>query len=252
MIEDLCEITEVKLNQHIFKVLNLKDEYFLHFKELIIAKLPEYYLSTTSFQRTMILLGKEAAYKKLKLKFPQVLKLRSGDLGEVISSSYIEHHLDYLVPINKIQWRDHRDMAMRGDDVIALKIEGDNFKFIKCESKSAQKLSTSTLDEARKELDSFDGRPSPHSIEFIIERLYESGKQSLAEKLEIFNYTKTIKKSDVKHLLFVITKSNPDSLQRKAFESYIGDFCQISIGMKVDKHPELVNEVFSGLEKKYE
>ncbi|EIY0854356.1 Hachiman antiphage defense system protein HamA [Acinetobacter baumannii] len=252
MIESLCEKTETTIDQHIFRVLVLQDSHFNTLRDLLISKLPEYYLSPQSFQRTLNLLGQAAAYEKLKLKFPSSRKIRSGDVGEVISSIYIEEHLNYFLPIRKLQWRDHKDMAMRGDDVIALKFEEDNIQFIKCESKSAKSLSTATLEEARKELDSFEGRPSPHSIDFIIERSYEIGNDDIAQQLETFIYKKSIKNSDVKHLLFVLTKSNPNLLQKAAFDNYKGNYPQISIGFKVDKHAELINEIFFGLNKNYE
>ncbi|MFX2144868.1 Hachiman antiphage defense system protein HamA [Acinetobacter baumannii] len=252
MIESLCELAELKLDQHTFKVLELKDENFEALKNILVSEFPETYLSKSSFERTMELLGQQAAYSKLKSKFPKGKKLRSGDIGEVISRTYIEKHLDYIVPIKKLQWRDHREMAMRGDDVIAIKIDGDDIKFIKCEAKSVQSLNRNTLEEARKELDQHDGKPSPHSLDFIIERLYEIGNKELAEILEVHKYHKRIRKQDVNHLLFVFTKSNPNLLQKNAFEAYTGDFCQISVGLKTKKHQELITTVFEELNNKYE
>lgn len=252
MIESLCNVDETNVDQHTFKVLELNDEHFDTLRDYLISKLPEHYLSSKSFARTMESLGHAVAYEKLKLKFPISPKIRSGDIGEIISCTYMEEQLGYLVPIKKLQWRDHRNMAMRGDDVIALKFEEDNIHFIKCEAKSAKSLSTNTLVEARKELDSYDGRPSPHSIDFIIERLFETGNDSIAAQLESYIYKQSMKNNDVKHLLFVVTKSNPNSLQKDAFNNYKGGFPQISIGLKVNKHSELIDEIFCGLDKIYE
>lgn len=251
MIEDLCALNEINIGQHTFKVLELKEDSFDTLKNLLISEFPETYLSKSSFERTMKILGKEAAYCKLKLKFPNNKNIRSGDVGEVISHTYIESHLDYIVPIRKLQWRDHREMAMRGDDVIAIKIEGDDIKFMKCEAKSAKSLSRKILDDARKELDQHEGKPSPHTLEFIIERLHETDNEELSMKLATYIYNKRIKKNDVKHLLFVFTQSNPDSLQKEACESYAGEYCQISVGLKINKHAELIKEVFEELNSKY-
>src|SRR5690606_21510591 len=140
----------------------LKDENFETLKNILVSEYSETYLSKSSFERTMKSLGQQAAYSKLKSKFPQGKKLRSGDVGEVISRTYIEKHLDYVVPIKKLQWRNHREMDMRGNDVIAIKIDGDEKQFIKGEAKSVQSMNNKTLDEARKELDQHDGKPSPH------------------------------------------------------------------------------------------
>lgn len=254
MIENLCNLEELKIGHHTFKTLELQDNKVDDLKKLLVSELPETYLSKSSFEETMKSLGESVAFKKLKLKFPTKKNIRSGDVGEVMARTYIEKHLDYRVPIKKLQWRDHRDMAMRGDDVIAISIDGNNIKFIKCEAKSVQKLSNAILNEARKELDQYEGKPSIHTLDFIIERLKSMGdkEKELAFKLEKHIYNEQIKLQDVSHLLFVFTKSNPNLLQKTAFEAYKGNICQISIGLKIKEHQNFIRSVFVSLDEPYE
>jgi ABC-type transporter MlaC component len=119
------------------------------------------------------------------------------------------------------------------------------------ESKSVQSLNRNTLEEARKELDQYEGKPSPHSLDFIIERLYEIQNEELATKLEMHKYHKQIRKKDVKHLLFVFTKSSPNLLQKAAFQAYTGEFCQISVGLKIKRHQDFITSVFEELDDIY-
>ena len=75
---------------------------------------------------TLERLGKPAAAEKLRIKLPQVTKIRSGDIGEILTTDYIDEETVFSVPIKKLRWKDHRNMAMRGDDVIGVLVNQDN------------------------------------------------------------------------------------------------------------------------------
>ena len=48
-------------------------------------------------------------------------QIRSGDLGEIYATEWIDAHSGgYRAPIKRLRWKDHRNMAMRGDDVIGI------------------------------------------------------------------------------------------------------------------------------------
>ena len=51
-------------------------------------------------------------------------------------TDFIEESTSYSVPIRKLRWRDHRNMAMRGDDVIGVLVnhEEQTIKFLKAEA----------------------------------------------------------------------------------------------------------------------
>ena len=47
--------------------------------------------------------------------------MRSGDLGEIYATEWIDSSERRLrAPIKRLRWKDHRNMAMRGDDVIGI------------------------------------------------------------------------------------------------------------------------------------
>ena len=77
-------------------------------------------------------------------------------------------------------------MAMRGDDMIAVGVDSKNrTQILKGESKSRIKLQTSTVTTARKALNSHDGRPSPHALAFVSDRLYEEGRHEIADLINL-------------------------------------------------------------------
>jgi hypothetical protein len=247
--ENMSAVTESIVNSNKFKVLTLKPSEFDNLKNALISVLPDYYVDPQSIAGTLARLGKTAAAQKLLTKIPEVKKIRSGDIGEVLTSDYIEESTDFTVPIRKLRWRDHRNMAMRGDDVIGIFFDQQQqtIKFLKAEAKANKALSRKVLQEARAELDLDDGFPAPHALEFVAERLRETGNQALSDLIEKVQLVDGIRANQVEHLLFTFTASNPATLQKESFDAYNGNIKQTSIGFRVTEHQELIAGVYQGV-----
>lgn len=232
-----------------FRILELKPDEFDSFVSTVIDFLPTLYVDPSSIADTLERLGKQAAANKLRIKIPEAKKVRSGDIGELLATDYIEECTDYSVPIMKLRWRDHRNMPMRGDDVIGVWLNqaDQTIRFLKAEAKGNKSLSRDVLQKARAELDLDDGLPSPHALAFVTERLREIGQLELSDIIERTQLVDGIKGQQVEHLLFTFTASNPATLQKEAFEAYGGSITQKSVGFRVNKHQELVNDVFQGV-----
>ncbi len=243
------EVITKNNGEHTFTILELKPENFNALVSELIDLLPEHYIAPQSIADILSLLGKSAAAEKLREKIPEVKNIRSGDVGEVITTDYIEESMDFNVPIRKLRWRDHRNMAMRGDDVIGIYINpvDQSVRFIKAEAKANKSLSTDVLTKAREELDNDKGLPAPHALSFVVDRLKEIGNAPLADLIEKVQLVDGIRPNQVEHLLFTLTASNPATLQKKAFESYDGDIKQTSVGFRVNDHQELIKRVYEGI-----
>jgi hypothetical protein len=232
-----------------FTVFTLKSDEFDNLKSALIGALPDHYIDPQSIAGTLARLGKYAAAQKLLTKIPEAKKIRSGDLGEVLATDYIEESTEYTVPIRKLRWRDHRNMAMRGDDVIGIAVDQQHqtIKFLKTEAKANKALSRKVLQEARDELDLDDGFPAPHALEFVSERLRETGNQVLSDLIEKVQLVDGIRENQVEHLLFTFTASNPATLQKESFDAYDGNIKQTSVGFRVTEHQELIAGVYQGV-----
>jgi hypothetical protein len=248
-ISERGTITESINGENIFKVLNLKLSEFNNLKDALIGLLPDYYVDPQSIAGTLARLGKTAAAQKLLTKIPETKNIRSGDIGEVLASDYIEESLGYNVPIRKLRWRDHRNMAMRGDDVIGIIVDQQQqtIKFLKAEAKANKVLGRGILEKAREELDLDDGFPAPHALEFVAERLRETGNQALSDLIEKVQLVDGIRDNQVEHLLFTFTASNPATLQKESFDAYDGNIKQTSVGFMVTEHQELIAGVYQGV-----
>ncbi len=247
-IEEKSIITKITNANNSLTIMKLKSSDYDMLVTELINLIPEHYIAPEAIADILTRLGKNAASQKLKDKIPIVKKIRSGDVGEVITSDYIDEYTEYFVPIKKLRWRDHRDMAMRGDDVLGIFIDkNQKIKFLKGEAKSNKSLSRSVLERAQEELNNDDGLPAPHALGFVIDRLKEIGETELASLLEKVQLVDGIKKQQVEHLLFTFTSSNPETLQKEAFESYEGKISQSSVCLQTRDHQEFINRVYQGV-----
>lgn len=244
--KDWCNITSIDTNNHDFKVFTIYEEKIVQAIEEIADIIPDHYIDPNSIADTLSKLGKHAAAQKLRTKLPEAKKIRSGDLGEILATEYIENETVFKVFIKKLRWKDHREMALRGDDVIGIEINDKNGKlfFLKTEVKSRAALNQSTFQGARVSLDANEGKPSPHSLEFIAEQLRLLGDIKTADKIENSLLVQGISIEQVNHLMFTLTQSNPNTLQKTALNNYTGSVKQISVCLRVKDHQKFITNIF--------
>lgn len=174
-------------------------------------------------------------------------KIRSGELGEILATEFVNRCTDHRVPIRRLRFKDGRDVAMRGDDFIGV-CEGANaLRFLKGEAKSRVALSPSTVKEARKALDANSGAPNPHTIVFVANRLLESGlpeRQALGRRIRTTASDDTIPPSCLQHMIFTFS-ANPavDALEAD-LAAYRGKIRQTAVNLHVPDHQSFVASVY--------
>jgi hypothetical protein len=167
------------------------------------AIVPGHYASEEQVARALARLGKPAAAALIQGKLPTTKAIRSGDLGEIYATEWIDAHSGgYRAPIKRLRWKDHRNMAMRGDDVIGIlqDPQTQRLHFLKTEAKSRVALTTQVLTEARAGLDKDGGLPSAHALSFISARLLELNQLPLADAIDDALLKHGIPPQNVRHL----------------------------------------------------
>lgn len=202
----------------------------------------------SNYATVMARLGKPRAAAYLADKLPTSKSIMSGDLGEIIATEYINAETEFEAPINRLCWKDHRNMSMRGDDAIGVYFPAEDIEdiaFLKVEAKSRQKLSQSVVDAAREALDSHDGRPSPHSLGFVADRLYEIGEEEKADQILVFQSKLDVDDDQIEHMLFTYSSNHPQAYLKADQGSYCGNFYQNTVAVHSAFHTSIVQEVFA-------
>jgi hypothetical protein len=244
--KEWCTTDEEVVNGHDLCVLTAQNSKLAVGSAAVAATLPGHYASQERIIGILKKLGKQEAARYLEQKLPDSKTARSGDLGEILATNYVAEQTTYFAPVNRLRWKDHRNMAMRGDDLIAIRKNAatQRIEFLKAEIKSRVALSKSVLDEARVALRKDNNRPSPHALSFIIDRLYEEKKTDLADAIEIIQLKEVIKISEMEHLMFVFSGNDPTGLLKRNLERYGGRVHQRSVGLKINTHQQFVEDVY--------
>ncbi len=211
------------------------------------AVVPGHYAAEEQVSRALARLGKTAAAALIQGKLPTTKGMRSGDLGEIYATEWIDDHCDgYSAPIKRLRWKDHRNMAMRGDDVIAINMdpESQRLRFLKTEAKSRVRLTGQVLADARTGLDKDGGRPSAHALAFISARLVELDDLPLADAIDDALLKHGIPIQNIRHLLFTFSDNDPSTLLTASLEAYQGTIPQLGVGFRVDGHATFVGAVY--------
>jgi hypothetical protein len=215
--------------------------------QVTATAVPAHYAAEERIAAALARLGKAAAAHMITDLLPQTPQIRSGDLGEIYATEWIDAHSGYRAPIKRLRWKDHRNMAMRGDDVIGMILDPatQRLRFLKTEAKSRIDLRAQTLQEARTGLDKDGGLPSSHALSFISARLMELGTDApLVDAIDEALYRHGIPPESVKHLLFTFSGNSPQALLMQALQAYPGPIGQWAVGLHVDGHAAFVGAVY--------
>ncbi len=243
---DWCDATDENVNGHRLTTLAGREADLKTARGSIAAALPTHYASEEHVARILQRLGKTRAAEFIREKLPTSKAIRSGDLGEILATEYITENTPFVVPIKRLRWKDHRNMAMRGDDIVGIEHDPDaaRARFLKGEAKSRVALQASVVTDARRALDEDNGLPSPHALSFISERLFEAGANELANVIDDAQLKDGIAEDDVEHLIFTLSGSDSRPLLHTCLHTYQGAIAQRSVGLRIAAHADFVRDVY--------
>ena len=208
----------------------------------------DHYMSQEMFSKRVADLGAPETSEILRELLPTKKQSRSGDAGEILATEIAEKKLQYEVPIRRLRWKDGREAALRGDDIVGVARDCEGkIRFLKGESKSRAALTPSTIKEAGQALDEDMGRPSRHAVLFIASRLRELGRDALATELEKA-LLQSFSGHDIEHLLFVISGNNPGNILAKhVAEIENQQPKRHAIGVRIPDHGQFIAQLFDGI-----
>lgn len=192
--------------------------------------------------------GYEKASKVIQNALPSTKIGRSGDLGEILATEFVAQETEYEIPIRRLRFKDDRQMAMRGDDVLGFVFGDTPVRILKAESKSRKQLSASVLKAACDGLCRHRGRPNPSTLSFISRRLREAERHDLAEQIENLQSI-DIKVSALEHLIFTLSGNAPGELLAGRAASPIKGIKRILAGCHISDHPQFVKSIFDAVVK---
>lgn len=246
-----CVETEVTVPKHRLRLVASEPAKLTHAIGAVASALPDYYASPSRVAELLRKFNRGAAAKYVEDKLPTSKSIRSGDLGEVLCTAYVAENTPFVLGIKRLRWKDHRNMSMRGEDVLAFSMgaAAGTLKVLKAEVKSRAQMTSKVLGEARAALSSNHGLPSPHAVSFVTDRLHEAGETALADVLDDVLLNKGLSTNQVTHMLCTFSGSDPTNLLKANLSGYSGPVQQYYLGLRVEAHQDFIKKVFEAAGK---
>ena len=188
--------------------------------------------------------GYAKAAKIIANSLPSNKKTRSGDLGELLATEYLNSETPFVVPIKKLRWKSDREMAMHGNDVIGVDTKAKPICVLKGECKSRANFTQSVVDEAAGSLDRHEGRPNPSTLAFITKRLYEEKRDAEAKVFQDLQCSGSISAKSMRHMIFALAGNNPSPVLVTGKKSKHAGIKRESAAIVVNDHGAFVAAVY--------
>ncbi|MFJ5299131.1 Hachiman antiphage defense system protein HamA [Pseudomonas sp. NPDC088368] len=245
-----CVETESAVAAHKLHRLDAQSPKIPQAVKIVADALPSFYVVPSRLAGLLAKLGKPAASDYLNTKLPMTKAIRSGDLGEILCNAYVLESTHFKRGIKRLRWKDHREMSMRGEDVLAFRLDAKGgLHILKAEVKSRASMTSSVIGEARAALSYNNELPSPHAISFVADRLGEACDVDLRDALDKAQLIGGLKHSQVTHMLFTFSGGNPSNLLTVNLNGYKGIVRQQYVALTVNKHQEFIRSVFEMVSK---
>jgi uncharacterized protein DUF1837 len=193
-------------------------------------------------------LGYDYAAQVLQAALPQSKTARSGDLGEILATEFVEEVVGLRVPVRRLRYKDGRNMAMRGDDFIGAGYgPKDDLWLLKGEAKSNKRLSKTTITNARTVLNRDNGRCTPDSLLFVANRLLESNDEDdieLGRTIRDEVGLKALRPSRIDHMLFTVSGNAAPAALKKDLDASESNRNQFSVNVRITDHPEFIASMY--------
>jgi hypothetical protein len=119
-----CNETEEVVSTHKLRRLSADPAKHAQVVDTLAEAVPDYYADPGRIAQLLKKLGKDAAANYIEQKLPTQVTIRSGDLGEILCTAYVHEATPFNLGIKRLRWKDHRNMSMRGEDVLAFRLSG--------------------------------------------------------------------------------------------------------------------------------
>ncbi|MCV0416509.1 MAG: DUF1837 domain-containing protein [Brevundimonas sp.] len=244
-INSWCDVASSKVGTHDLHEITVKPGQLADGVDEVAKTIPDHYVASPYLARVLRRKGKPQAAAVLEARLPTNKKIRSGDLGEILGTAYVNELTSYDIGVFRLRWKDHRNMAMRGDDLIGLAEDANGRAlFLKGEAKSGAAMGNAVIANARTALASADQRPTPHALSFMAEKYLDMGDEHRCDLIEDATLDTGVALNQVEHLLFTFSGNATAGLLTTDLQAYGGGVRQSAVNFRIPTHQNFIRDVF--------
>lgn len=248
MFDDWCDIDETQhgTRKTLFK-LSEKRGGREAVTDQLLERVRSHYEDLDRIAEDIERLGYPHASAILQERLPRSSRARSGELGEILATEFIEFEYEFRIPVRRLRYKDGREMPLRGDDFLGVdENEDQQLLFLKGEAKSGQWVTAVVVDAARKALSENEGRPTPISLLFVADRLMEAGgdDESLGRRIRYEIAFRAVPAQRITHGLFILSGNIPTAILEDDLDTADERHSHISMNLHVADHQNFIAQIY--------
>jgi hypothetical protein len=116
-------------------------------------------------------------------RFPTNSKTQKGNWAEILLAEYVASSTNTQLPVYRLRYNPNIDQSMKGDDVLAFDLDSNPARVIVGEAKFRSTPSKAVVEELVSALVKSHSGNIPASLQFVADRLFESGNSELGAKV---------------------------------------------------------------------
>lgn len=247
MFDDWCHIdAEPHGERKTLCRLDEKEEGREAVKEELVECIRSHYDHLENIAEDVERLGFPGASAILAERLPRTARARSGEMGEILATEFIEFHTGFRIPVRRLRYKDGREMALRGDDFLGIRENDEDLLFLKGEAKSGQTVTVGVVADARARLSGDDGRPTPISLLFVADRLLEAegDDKELGRKIREEVALRTVAPQRITHGLFALSGNMPEEVLEIDLDAADGAHTHLSARLHIEDHQAFIAEIY--------
>jgi len=149
-----------------------------------------HHASPEAIERDRILheaLARQGLPNPARSRLPNDPNTQKGNWAEILLAEYIVESCGTTLPVYRLRYNTNVDQSMKGDDVLAFDLDSNPVRVLVGEAKFRATPTKAVVEEMVGALVKSHSGNIPASLQFIADRLFESGQNDLGSKVAICN-----------------------------------------------------------------
>jgi hypothetical protein len=132
-------------------------------------------------------LARQGLQNPARPRLPTNLTTQKGNWAEILLAEYLVASCSVRLPVYRLRYNPNVDQSMKGDDVLAFDLDANPVRVLVGEAKFRTTPTKAVVEEMVASLVKSHSGNIPASLQFVADRLFESGNSVLGEKVAACN-----------------------------------------------------------------
>jgi len=162
-------------------------------------------------------------------RFPINTSTQKGNWAEILLAEYVTASNNVQLPVYRLRYNTNVDQSMKGDDVLAFDLDSNPVRVLVGEAKFRSTSTKLVVDELIGSLEKSHSGNIPASLQFVADRLFDSGENALGAKVAECNALFAQGRLQLDYVGLLVSSKNAHSHVQKNAKSSIHRLAVMSL-----------------------